>query len=384
MHSAPRARGAALSLALAVLLAAGPGFGQEPPGEEPSGTSEEATGATAGPAEDPAWQLYDRAFEALAAGDADSARALLTRLRGEFPGHPASDRAASRLAELDGPAAPPPGATEPASTARPGDRPGHESPSQQARAELALTMTVHGILLGADICEMVECEGSSRAWAATLMASGGAALGLSLYLTRDGIRQGRAQLLDSAMTWGSWNSLLLTDGLAEGPTEAGYQVASQAGGLALGMGLWHVWRPTSGQVALANTGGVWTVVLTLLAHGMAEESPSLDTIVLAGDAGLLLGGLVSNEIAHISRGRTLLIDTGGVLGFLTGGLAAVIADPREEGSAFTYMFVGTAAGLGLSTYVTRDWDVPEVGSMRMAASPMGRRGWGATLSLDWP
>jgi hypothetical protein len=330
---------------------------------------------------DPAWQLYDQAFERLVAKDTEGAGALLQRLRDQFPGHPAATQATLRLADVA--AATPALADQGAETPQ---TPRRESTSSSARAELALTMTINGVYMGYQACKLLGCQDeygdSGRGMAASLMIGGGAGLGLSLFLTQGGITQGQAQLLDSSITWGSWNSLLLYDVIEGNRTGAAVGLAFQLGGLGAGLLLDRVWKPTSGEVAVANTAGLWTTVLTAMAFGMADETPDLTTLVIAGDLGLVLGGVLGTHLPGISRGRTLLIDTGGILGMLAGGLIAVAGDANSAREAFVPLFAGTAVGLAIASFATRRWDVPATPPARVSIMPMGREGWGAALSFD--
>lgn len=323
--------------------------------------------ALAGPAEE---ELYHRAFLRLADGDVAAARALLRRLAAADRSEPLRAAAIERLAELDelevvaGP-------TPPAET-------GREAPTGQARAELALGMTVSGVVAGFTACEAAECD-SARGTAASLMIGGGGALGVSLLATTHGITPGHAQLLNSSVTWGGMNAFLFSDSLQDAEL-AWATLGGEAAGLGLGIGLRRAWDPRSGDVALTNTGGIWTTVLVLLGHAVTDREPEVETVVLSADGGLLLGAGLS-RVVDVSRGRTLLIDIGGVLGFLLGGTVA-IGSESDTRAAGVELFVGTAGGLALATALTRDWDAPEV-PVRLALLRLGE-GWGAAVSVDTP
>ena len=343
------------------------------------------------PTTDEAWQLYDRAFAQLMAGKAVAARQLLQEISGRFPDHPAAAQAARRVLEVDTHSDLPSRVRPERPTEQDGavsDRSdesesifrGSEPTSLQARAEFVFNMTGPGVLLGYGVREMLAGDGD-RSLAAALMIGGGTSLGASLYFSRGGITQGQSQLYNSALYWGLWNSLLINDGPPESADEAGRTVAAQLGGLGVGALLSSSWTPSSGAVALANTGGLWATVVMLLFHGIADTEPEIETIVLAGDAGLLLGGLISRKYP-MSRGRTLLIDTGGVLGILAGSLIVVAAE--TDGSAGSvFLLGGTVTGLGLAVAGTRNWDAPgPVANVRLGVSPMGARGWGATAAFE--
>jgi hypothetical protein len=318
---------------------------------------------------DPAWTEYDGAFRDAAAGDVEVAKARLRRLAASWPGHPAQARAASLMQELR----------------RRRDAP--DAVSKVARSELAFWSTLGGASLALNVCVMIDCQ-TDREWAGVFTLSMGGALAAALLATRDGVRQGEAQLYNSAQTWGAWNALLINDGLADTKEQAGISIAMQAGGLAAGVGLWQTWRPTQGDVALTNTFLLWGSVLTLWGHLALDEEPELRTVVAAGDVALLAGALVSTQV-KMSRGRTLLIDIGGVLGTLAGGLLAIAAEPDSgsDSAVGTAMLLGTAAGLGLAVVGTRSWDQPPPVQVQLAPTvlegPSRTKGYGVTAGFSF-
>ncbi|HSK03323.1 MAG TPA: hypothetical protein VK932_18855 [Kofleriaceae bacterium] len=283
---------------------------------------------------DRAWSLYDSAFRDAAAGDLSLARERLERLASRWPAHPARSRA-DALLERTGPR-----------------RRDPDGASNVARGELVFWSTLGGVSLAAHLCVAFDCT-SDRAYAAAYTFSVGGALAGSILASRRGIRQGEAQLYNSAQTWGAWNALLINDGFPETAEQAGVAIAMQLGGLAAGVGLWQAWRPTQGDVALTNTFLLWSTVMTLWGHIIAEEEPAIETVVIAGDVALLLGALVSREV-KMSRGRTLLIDVGGILGTLTGALLGAGAD--DASILGITLMIGTGAGLGLAAVGTKSWD----------------------------
>jgi hypothetical protein len=297
--------------------------------------------ATAQP-EDEAWAAYDRAFVLLAEGQVEEARVTLDGVRQRWPTHPAAERAAERLAALD--------EDSPDDIVPPKVGP---RPSSAARGELILWMTLAGIQLGATAC-VDRCD-TDRQWVGTIMATTGAAMALSVGATTRGIYQGQAQLYNSAMSWGSWNALGINDGFAEDSGEAGVSIAAQLGGLAAGIGLWEAWRPTQGDVALTNTVFAWGTIMALLGHLAFDAEPTLRETVVIGDAALLAGAILSSKV-KMSRGRTLLIDVGGILGMMLGGLVAVGLD--DENAAGASLMLGGAVGLGVATAATHRWDAP--------------------------
>jgi len=243
--------------------------------------------------------------------------------------------------------------------------------------------TVGGVFTAANLCVIAQCE-TDREYAAIYSASVGGSLGLALLATRHGVEQGEAQLYNSAQTWGSWNALGINDGFADDSDEATISLVAQGAGLLAGIGLWQTWRPSQGDVALANSFLLWGSVMTLWGYLAADEEPSLRTVVIAGDAAIVAGALVSTQV-KMSRGRTLLIDVGGVLGILLGGLIAVGTD--SEQGAGTALLITTGAGLGIATAVTREWDAPKAAPVAIAparlSQPGGPSTWGVTASFGF-
>ncbi len=323
------------------------------------------------PSLDP-WESYHVAFLRLARGDRDGARELLTEIAAEHADHPAAAFATARLTELGA-------AIE---DSRPIDPLREERPTRGARGELVLGQTLHAMIVAAEVCVIAGCDGARATAAASLIGVGGG-LAASLYLTKEGITSGHADALNSGYIWGAINAFLVLNNVAD-PSDrevAGTLLASQIAGMAVGELAYRAWRPTAGHVAAANTAGMWTAILVMLGQGAAEMDFNPELVVGMADAGIVVGGFMSARFP-MSRGRAYLIDTGGIVGFLAGGLVAVGVD--DEQTAFTALFGGTAAGLVAAVVMTRDWDAPDPPpAPRMAITPM-RDGWGATLVFDLP
>ncbi|MCW5800873.1 MAG: hypothetical protein KIT31_00560 [Deltaproteobacteria bacterium] len=291
------------------------------------------------PPPDPVWSAYDDAFAKAASGDRSLASSRLAELAARWPQHPAGRRAGAltRAFERD---------ESMTATSR---------ANRTARGELLFWSTVGGIFTAANVCVIVDCR-SDRESAAVYTLSVGGSLAIAALASHRGVAQGEAQLYNSAQTWAAWNALAINDGFAEATDAAVISLAAQGVGIAAGIGLWKSWKPTQGDVALTNSFLLWSTVLTLWGHLAFAEEPSLRTVVAAGDVGLLVGAYVSTQV-KMSRGRTLLIDVGGILGILAGGLVAV--GTRDENAAGVSLFLGTAAGLGIAAVATRDWDLPD-------------------------
>lgn len=333
----------------------------------------------------PAWALYHRAYAAAALGRDDDARALLLALSREHAEHPAAAVGTRMLRAFNSrgvaPAAPVTRDRDPVA--------GEERPTRGARAELALYQSLHGIAIGIELCVLMSCNDGAALLSLPLIA-GSLALGGALITTQDGIAAGHRAAINSGTSWGAYNAgmiLAMTTPEAH-QTYGAALIGSQLGGLALGSALWMRDRPTEGQVALVNTFGLWSNALALL--GMAALDQSFDTddylmaMLVVGDIGLVAGGLVASRLPDISRGRTLLLDAGGIVGAVGGmGTAVLIAgDDLGEKTAAGAALLGTVAGLAGAAYLSRDWDLPEAPPARLTLLPSAGGGLSAGVMFE--
>ena len=257
---------------------------------------------------------------------------------------------------------------------------GPDAPSGVARGELVFWSTVGGVFTAANVCVIAGCS-SDRETAAVYTVSVGGSLALALVASRHGVAQGEAQLYNSAQSWGSWNALAINDHFARTSGEAAVALGAQGAGLLAGIGLWKTWHPSQSDVALTNSFLLWSTVLTLWGYVAADTTPSLRGVVLAGDVGLVLGALTSTQV-KMSRGRTLLIDVGGVLGILGGGLVAIGTD-SDRGAGIS-LLAGTAAGLGLAAAATIHWDAPPLTvTPTRITTASGTSVWGVSAALGF-
>ena len=309
---------------------------------------------------DAAWDLYDHAFERLGHGAEAEARAELQQLIDEWPEHPAARVAAARLSELDG-------ALHARAVAA------ASGPNRLARGEFVFWSVAGSVYLAANLC-IDRCT-TVREGAVTYTLTSGGTLALSVLASRN-IHSGEAQLYDSAQVWGAWNGIGIDNGFAEDQSEATTAIVSQVGGLGIGLGLWQLWHPTQGDVALANSGLLWGNVLATWGQLAFNGDANLGTSVVLGDVGLVLAGVASTQI-KMSRGRTLLIDVGGMLGTLGGSLVAI--STHSDQGAGTALLLGTSLGLVLGVVGTQSWDAPSVPA-RVVATRVGS-GWGLALAF---
>lgn len=320
--------------------------------------------------DDAAWRLYHLAFRALASGRGKEAREMLEHITITHARHPAAIRARDLLDRLNrgetAPIASEPGALE---SLRDG------APTGLARAELAVLQTIHGIVVGAEVCALAECD-DPRALGALLIFGGGLGLGASLLATTDGITPGHTAALNTGTIWGGYSGVMLA-GAAEADDAQvvlGMALAGQMIGLGTGELLWRLTRPSAGDVSLASSVGIWSTVLTAFAFGAAEfdsdEQIIFGTVLATGQLGLI-GGAFLADYVPMSRGRVLVIDGGGIVGGLMGmGVDLLIQGDRTEAAPFFGLAAaGTLAGLGLAAYLTRNWDVPDL-ELTTAAIPL--------------
>jgi hypothetical protein len=158
-------------------------------------------------------------------------------------------------------------------------------------------------------------------------------------------------------------------------TEA--RVASAViGGLAgIGTGLVLAQKPiTAGTAAVTTSGGLWGTWFGWSASFVAGAggNAQLKSALLAGNAGLLATGLLASGL-EISEPRVRLINVGGIIGGLAGVGLTLITQPDNEKTGIALPMLGSAAGLGLATHMTRDYDSGPDG---------GGAGLGALINRD--
>lgn len=321
---------------------------------------------------EPAWALYREAFVELAAGNLDAAVEKLESLRKSYEDHPAAlfaepvlekleERREARDSTREGTGAEEAGSGEPRRT----DRLGIEEATGLARAELVSFQTLHGIVLGAESCIAFSCR-SARVGVSSLVVGGGTGLGLSLYLTRDGVTPGHALAINSGVEWGLWEAIglnFLTRNWQSGPANSVLPLMfGQLAGLGVGAGVWQAYRPNAGDVAMVNAGGIWSgafTALTFSTFGIPHNQQGLfGTLLLTTN----LGGLGSTLFARnfpMSRGRMYVINTGGLLGGLLGvGLVILAGGDRIDSRVMSgSAMIGAGGGLAVSTLLTEGWTI---------------------------
>jgi hypothetical protein len=322
------------------------------------------------------WEDYHRAFQALAEGKADEAREILRAISADTA-DPAADRATRLLARTGDDQLPPP------------VNDGQERPSSGARAEVILFQTIHGLAIGVEVCVLAECD-TARTNAIGLMAGAGAGLAGSFFATRKGVTSGQAQAIDTGVVWGALNAAFYMGARDTFEDESARAVVGnfligQGAGLAAGVATAYFLRPTEGEVSVATTLSIWTTImagLTMAAIEVDDEDKVFATLLVVTDVALV-GGAVLGRKHPMSRGRTLLIHAGGIVGGLAGLIIPAAAEPDSTAAGVIPVMVGAGAGLVIATWATRNWDArhaaPAVSMTLMPAPGGAMAGIGGTF-----
>jgi hypothetical protein len=344
--------------------------------------AEPATPAASDPRSDAAWQLYHEAFAALMQGEPSRARALAAALLRDYPDHAATRRIRDAHLGLA------PGAAD--EPAPPSDRAGGEAPSRGARAELALFQSLNGLALGTEICIAARCDSAEAYLGLELL---GAVAGTIGSLAVPDLTSGRRALVNSGTAWGAVNAVLVLIATNHDNNDQDVATGLLAGqSLGVVAGAVFPLRPTAGQVALADSGGVWAGALTALtgeAIGSSLDQHARATIALiAIDGGIAAGGYLASRWPVVSRAQTLVIDAGGIAGTLGGGSLGVVISGSTSGRTTPALAAaGAVVGLAAAAYFTRDWgdgDPAAAGAIHAyLAPPEHGRGGVAGIAAAW-
>jgi hypothetical protein len=355
------------------------------PAAKPGANTDARADAAIAPAVDPrsdaVWQLYHEVFTALMQGERTRARELATALLRDHPDHPATHLVRSAQLGLA------PGAVDDHGDAQEGHET-RETASRGARAELALIQSLHGIAVGIELCLAISCDSGQAILGLPLLGGGiGAVAALSVH----DLTSGQRALLNSGTAWGATNAglfLIAINSDYDPGTIALGLMTGQVAGLAAGAGLFGL-HPTAGQVALANSGGVWIGALTVLTYtatGAALDQHERATgALIAIDVGIAGGAYLASRWPAISRAQTLVIDAGGIVGTVAGGSLGVLIVGNGSGRLTPALAAaGAAVGLGAAAYGTRDWNDGGASSLHGYIAPPERgRGGVAGVSFAW-
>jgi hypothetical protein len=103
------------------------------------------------------------------------------------------------------------------------------------------------------------------------------------------------------------------------------------------------------------------------------------------DAGIIVGGYLATRMPEISRGQTLVIDAGGIVGGVAGGgVGVLISGNFEDRTTPLAAAIGAAVGLGAAAYFTRDWHHNGGSNANAYFAPVEHaRGGIAGMSMRW-
>jgi hypothetical protein len=311
---------------------------------------------------------YTEAFDDLVQGEDEKALAALERVLAVCPHHPYAGELARLARARLGPGA----QLAEASLLT------VEKPSGFARGSLVVWQTLHGATQGALLCAIADCEARAALGVSLLGAGAGAAV--SWLLSDGGVTSGQSGAINSGTTWGIWYGLATIGMLdLDGDTSAGAVMASMAGFTGMGVAVALLLVPTAGQVSLANSGGLWTGVVTALILATMDNGDTKSFFAiesLVSTVGILSFAALAQNYP-VSQGRVLLIDSGGVLGGLLGAATVALLGGDGDGAAIG-AGVGALAGLGFTTWLTRNFDTPASAGPQVSMGPslLGQQGMG--------
>ncbi len=293
---------------------------------------------------DDAWRQYHEALLQLIEGDSTVAERVLERLSISHPDHPAGHLAAQALLLMEAQA---PGPGRPAALPPPDHRLKDERPSEGARLKLAGFQAIHGLFVGYQLCGFLGLY-DPLTEAYITMGTGLAGLGVSLVATRQGVRTGQVQAINSGTLWGAWHGAALRT-ILQPPTHSArmaVHLGAQLTGMGAGVLLGTMLEPMAGDVSLATAAGIWTGVLSTFLLGVFQPNLSDRTLLLmsliASDLGLAAGALAVQHV-QMTPGRVHRISLWGGLGGLGGGLVGFGSGNDRLGFGFTVL--GALGGL---------------------------------------
>ncbi|WP_163989632.1 hypothetical protein [Pyxidicoccus caerfyrddinensis] len=317
---------------------------------------------------------YTAGFDALVGGRDEEALEAFQRALAACPQHPY----ATELVRLARARLAPGGRLAQAAVSELGP----EGRSDGGLAAMTVVQTLHGAAQGILLCAIAECGNQGYA-AASLVGAGAGAAATLLLAREDGVTSGQAAVINSGTIWGFWfgvSSLAALD--LHGDDALAAAMLGGASFTGLGILLATTVRPTSGQVSMANSGGLWAgvVMALLLATSDSDDSQKFFAVELGATAvGIASFAVVSTQVP-VSRGRMLIIDAGGILGGLLGATATFVAAGDDaEDSILVGSAAGVLGGLGLAAYLSRDFDVRDAPQAVLTPALLGRDGAGVAL-----
>jgi hypothetical protein len=232
--------------------------------------------------------------------------------------------------------------------------------STTARIELVGVQSLHGLMFGLFGAAYVRANAEGLLLG---LLGVGLGAGASVYATRDGVTPGEALTVNSGTTWGLVTGAFLGQAIF-GPRDrdSNYLPVAMVGGLigtATAAAINHFFTVTSGQAALVNSAGLWSLLLTSIAFSALSTTPAGTTqtehnLVQVGTlAGSLALGMLAAGQLHPSRLQMFLSDLGGVLGLVFGLVLDVLVGLRPEREPVS--FIAAPAGMAAVGAISVAW-----------------------------
>jgi hypothetical protein len=330
---------------------------------------------------DSAAVLLDAAEQLRLRGETGAARALLDLIARQYAGTPAS----SEVERLRGLLRRTPDA------------------ERSGRTELLVFSTLYGAWLGVALPLAAESDSPEAYGVGLLLGAPAGFFAARQYAKAKMPTYGQTRAITFGGMWGTYQGVALAELLdlgdetevfceqPDGPcfeqTTDGdastYVTAAVAGGLVgIGTGLLLARKPiTAGTAATATLGGMWGTWFGFALSYLADQRDDglLAGTMIGGNASLIALGLLAPRW-QLSESRARLISVGGLIGGLAGGGLLLIAQPDDDNMAIMFPLVGSAAGLALGTYWTRNRDVEPDADGRGALLNRSQGRW----ALDMP
>ncbi len=211
-----------------------------------------------------------------------------------------------------------------------------------AALELGIFQSIHGALIGAELCQRPQCRSKELPpylyVGAGLGALAGGAAGLKL-------RPHQAMLINSGTALGLLHGVALSwdDNSRD---DARIWITGQLVGTAVGALAGQLWHPENGRLAMANSAALWTATTVTLARNAAGRSSNAAWAMATADAAYLFG-LVAWDSKPQARARLAVVDLAGALGLWLGGAGGAVVGKLANWGGDRGLYAGAAAGAAL-------------------------------------
>ena len=223
---------------------------------------------------------------------------------------------------------------------------------RSGRVELALFGTGYGVTNGLFLTGLVD--GGEDMSAVSMLVGGAAGFAVPWIWSRDhDVSEARATLIGFSGSWGMWQGMGWPFVFGDDVSTNGVLIPGMIGGAAgiLASGIVSSGRNLSqGDVELVTSLPGWTSVYWLwiaVLSGADDGRFILGSTLAAGNVGILAGAALASRVEY-SRGDVRLINTGGLLGALTGGAAIALANVDDGKTALSVVMIGSLVGTAVA------------------------------------